>query len=571
MWTPDLGTLYVTLILIDLVLTLILYLYGRTYRTYDGFAPWLFSLPVYCCSMFLIMFRVFLQSPLTLLLANVLFVFAFVMRYDAVIQFVRSEALGWKRYIVVLVAVLAGFSYLTYGMDSLVLRGAFLAVALLAIAIMAGIALAESQEPETRRVRFALAGIFSIIAFLYIVRVLSGIIDPAAPTGDLFTLVYYYALILTEIILTLLFVLLNMARHQAGLVKSEKQARESEEKYRSVLTLANDGIIIIQDGLVRYANPTAAAFYGAGADEITGRPFLLFIHPNEQQTIRGMYEKRVAGMQVQAVYETVVVHHDGTPIDVELNAGIITLDGKPADLVFIRDIRERKRSEKALGQAKKKLALLNDVTFNDIRNNVFTLSGYQTLVRDMISEPDTPIGQYLAKEEDLTQRITDALRFAQAYQDLGLKPAKWQEVRRTVLLALSHLDTRNLDHDIRTGDLAIFADPLLEQVFLILAENVVRHGEKATAITVRHQEEPDGSLTIFFEDNGAGIPADRKEQIFLPMFQKKRSAGLFLAREILEITEIGIRETGEPGNGARFEIRVPKGAHRPGVTGDGNR
>ena len=70
------------------------------------------------------------------------------------------------------------------------------------------------------------------------------------------------------------------------------------------------------------------------------------------------------------------------------------------------------------------------------------------------------------------------------------------------------------------------------------------------------------SVTLFFEDNGVGIPEALKEKIFLSDFSAEKRAGLFLAREILEITGITIRETGEPGKGARFEMRIPKGGFR---------
>jgi len=43
--------------------------------------------------------------------------------------------------------------------------------------------------------------------------------------------------------------------------------------------------------------------------------------------------------------------------------------------------------------------------------------------------------------------------------------------------------------------------------------------------------------------------------------------GLFLSREILAITGISISENGEPGKGARFEIRVPPGKFRKGSAG----
>ena len=69
-------------------------------------------------------------------------------------------------------------------------------------------------------------------------------------------------------------------------------------------------------------------------------------------------------------------------------------------------------------------------------------------------------------------------------------------------------------------------------------------------------------MIINFEDNGVGIPTDEKEQIFERGYGKNTGLGLFLASEILSITGMTIRETGEPGKGARFEIAVPKDGYR---------
>ena len=73
---------------------------------------------------------------------------------------------------------------------------------------------------------------------------------------------------------------------------------------------------------------------------------------------------------------------------------------------------------------------------------------------------------------------------------------------------------------------------------------------------------PDG-VTIVFEDDGTGIPHEKKERIFLQGEGARASVrGLFFIREILDITGITIKETGEPGKGARFEMTVPHGSYR---------
>jgi signal transduction histidine kinase len=82
-----------------------------------------------------------------------------------------------------------------------------------------------------------------------------------------------------------------------------------------------------------------------------------------------------------------------------------------------------------------------------------------------------------------------------------------------------------------------------------------------TKITVSYHESDDG-LDVLFEDNGIGIPFDEKEKIFERGYGKNIGYGLFMAREILAITELTIKETGEPGKGARYEIHVPKRYYR---------
>ncbi len=72
----------------------------------------------------------------------------------------------------------------------------------------------------------------------------------------------------------------------------------------------------------------------------------------------------------------------------------------------------------------------------------------------------------------------------------------------------------------------------------------------------------DGILIV--ADDGVGVPLADKERIFERGFGRNTGLGLFLVREILGITGMSIRETGEPGKGARFEVTVPKGMFRLG-------
>jgi len=115
-----------------------------------------------------------------------------------------------------------------------------------------------------------------------------------------------------------------------------------------------------------------------------------------------------------------------------------------------------------------------------------------------------------------------------------------------------------VENDLPT-DAELFADPLIVKVFYNLMDNAVRYGGKITTIRFSVENYNDDHVVVC-EDDGDGVIAEEKEKIFERGFGKNTGMGLFLAREVLDITGITIRETGEQGKGARFEMTVPKGA-----------
>jgi signal transduction histidine kinase len=146
---------------------------------------------------------------------------------------------------------------------------------------------------------------------------------------------------------------------------------------------------------------------------------------------------------------------------------------------------------------------------------------------------------------------------------VGIKSAVWQNIHSLVNNSLKHtlLGTVKLENSI-PADIELHADPLIEKVFSNLVENAVRYGGKSlTSIRFTYGCSDDIGK-IICEDDGAGIAMDEKEKIFAYGFGKNTGLGLFLSREILNITGITIKETGEPGKGARFEITCPKATIR---------
>jgi diguanylate cyclase (GGDEF)-like protein/PAS domain S-box-containing protein len=140
--------------------------------------------------------------------------------------------------------------------------------------------------------------------------------------------------------------------------KAEEAFRESEGKYRTLVEHANDGIVIIQDGIIQFANPKLAEVEGISVEDLSGSPYTQHFYPHEVPKLSDMYRRRIAGEKLPSTYETVMQRRDGTTVPVELNAALITYRGRPADLVIIRDISQRKQAEDALKKSEREFKAL---------------------------------------------------------------------------------------------------------------------------------------------------------------------------------------------------------------------
>jgi signal transduction histidine kinase len=221
------------------------------------------------------------------------------------------------------------------------------------------------------------------------------------------------------------------------------------------------------------------------------------------------------------------------------------------------------KSQKELRQTNEKLSLLSSITRHDIRNQLHALSGYLELSRQTVNEPDLA-AELIAKEEKIAETITRQINFTGDYEDMGINEPVWQNVNGIIGMAAATLPMKDIRVVVDQQDLEIYADTLLGKVFYNLIDNALKYGGgNLTTIRITSHETNTG-LSLILEDDGDGIASEDKKHLFERGFGKNTGLGLFLSREILSITGISIRETSEPGNGARFEMNVPKGTYRSG-------
>jgi PAS domain S-box-containing protein len=335
---------------------------------------------------------------------------------------------------------------------------------------------------------------------------------------------------------------------------AEACLRESEAKYRALFDAELDGVILMvkESGKIVDANPSALCMYGYTPDEI--RSVTIFDLSNEPDQTRCALQQDRATVPLRDHRKK-----DGTVFPVEVNINTFMLQGEMMMVATVRDISDRVRITQALLQANRKLNLLSSITRHDINNQLTSLYGNIELSR--LNTSDRSLHDIIAREGRAAEAIHQLIAFTKDYQDIGGQTPQWQDldgiIRRVITLAGTPPVSILADVDA----LEIFSDPMLEKVFFNLVDNALRHGKTVTEIRFSHEFTKDGVMVIC-RDNGIGVPYNEKEQIFERGVGKNTGFGLFIAREILGITGLSIRESGIPGEGARFDILIPRELYR---------
>jgi PAS domain S-box-containing protein len=344
--------------------------------------------------------------------------------------------------------------------------------------------------------------------------------------------------------------------------KAESALLESEQKFRSLVEHALDGILILDlQGTILFTNNAAARTIESDAPAgFVGRNVIEFIAPESRQDVITDFIQVSQGHDAYLAQYN-IISAKGNKFWVESIGKVINFNKTPAILLSIRDITERKRAEDALRQANKQINLLSSITRHDILNQLMVLKGYLGLSQGVIDKPEILSG-YIKKEQLAANAIQNQITFTRDYQVLGVAAPTWQNVNASIQKALAILPVQKIPVYVDRTDLEIFADPLFEKVFYNLIDNALRYGgDQLKTIRISSQES-DGHLTLVCEDDGVGISSEDKKRLFTRGFGKNTGLGLFLSREILAITGITITENGIPDKGARFEITVTNGAYR---------
>lgn len=363
--------------------------------------------------------------------------------------------------------------------------------------------------------------------------------------------------------------------------QAEHALKDSESRFRSIIEAHPVPVVIISlaEDQFMYASPSVADLLGISSADLVGRMATDFV--TDVTLLRNMIRDlntvgHVEGREVQ------MRHRDGHLIEVALSARIIDYQKRPAAVIGLHDLTERKEAQAqiehqriALEQSEKLAALgsLLAGVAHELNNPLSVVVGQSTLLFEGSSDPK--IQTRADKIRKAAERCTRIVRNFLALARRKDPERKAVDLNQTINQAFELLapQMRSDDVDV-TFELAADLPPVmadtdqLHQIFTNLVLNakqalveqpVPRH------VTIRTSTDPVAKTVMLrVSDNGPGVPPDLQRRIFEPFFTTKKEGrgtgiGLSLSLGLAEAHGGSVTYETTPGGGATFVLNLPIG------------
>jgi diguanylate cyclase (GGDEF)-like protein/PAS domain S-box-containing protein len=152
--------------------------------------------------------------------------------------------------------------------------------------------------------------------------------------------------------------LLIVGRDITAIRSSEQALRESEKRFRGFIEHLPLGVVIAQNGIIHFANPTSLEMIGYHAEEIIGRAFSELVHPDDREMVMAYHQRRKEGDESIFCYDLHVLRKDGEVCCWRVHASPSTWEGSVASLAVCTDVTQQKQDELRMAE----LALHDQVT-----------------------------------------------------------------------------------------------------------------------------------------------------------------------------------------------------------------
>jgi PAS domain S-box-containing protein len=375
----------------------------------------------------------------------------------------------------------------------------------------------------------------------------------------------------------------ELAQRAETLEDTNRDLRESELRYRSLVQHSPDGIVVHRDLHILFGNTAAERILGEG-ESIVGREVTDFLQTDDRRVVHDrMRLVQELGVSTPRL-DLQLVRTDGRLVDVECVGLPLEVDGMPAVQSILHDVTERKHLEEQVRQSQKMEAVgrLAGGIAHDFNNLLTVIRSYSEFALEGYENDDprrTDIEEVRRAAEAAAQLTRQLLTFSRKevlspqYVDLN------ESITGTLAMLRRLIGERiQLVTELGSSLPGIWTDPgQLQQVLLNLAVNArdampeggvlrIRTGVARAPVTgAAASEIPVATgdyVTLMVEDSGIGMTPDVSAKIFEPFFTTKQTGrgtglGLSSVYGIIQRSNGHVRVTSELGRGTQFEILFP--------------
>ncbi|MDP4092141.1 MAG: MASE3 domain-containing protein [Bacillota bacterium] len=382
-------------------------------------------------------------------------------------------------------------------------------------------------------------------------------------------------------------------------IKERKQAEfilyQSEERYKELVDLLPDGLILHSNGVILFANKAALKLAGASNyTELTGLCIWGFLPPEDVEIAIKLTEEILENRTVIPLSEEKIKRLDGQIIDIEVTAAPFICNEGNLVMVIARDISERKNSEELRRNIFEQNTLLNKTLETDkIKTEFFAnishelrtpLNVISCTLQLMSKNLDTTASTYnenkLKKHFNiihhncsrllrLVNNLIDLTKIDAGYLEPSIQNYNIIEIIEDAALSVAQfIETKgiNLIFDTEIEEKYIACDPeKIERVILNLLSNATKFTDPGGTISINIRDK-DSRIELTVTDTGIGIPPDKQEVIFERFRQVDQSLtrnhegsgiGLSLVKSLVEMHNGKISLKSEFGKGSCFTVELP--------------
>jgi two-component system cell cycle sensor histidine kinase/response regulator CckA len=327
--------------------------------------------------------------------------------------------------------------------------------------------------------------------------------------------------------------------------RADYALRESEEKYRILIDNADTAIFIAQDDVIKFPNPMTLNLIRYSADELAQMQFTDLIHFQDRDMVHERHRRRLRGEEPPSSYDFRVINKNGEKLWVHLNTVLITWEGRPATLNFLRDITSQKKLETQLRQAQKMEAIgtLAGGVAHDLNNILSGLVSYPELLLLDIPE-DSPLRKPMLAIQESGQKAAAIVQDLLTLARRGVSTSEVVNLNQIIQQYLVSLEFEKLlsyhpdvkvKHELEPDLFNILGSPVhLSKTIMNLVSNAAEAMPEGGAISISTQSRyvdkpingyetitPGEYVSLTVADTGTGISPGEVNKIFEPFYSKK--------------------------------------------------